>query len=282
MSPEFQHASFIPKRPLVHIPNQRNATRRSRKTNVFGIIASIVFGVGLLGAGGVYIYNDVLEEEIENQRQLLEQETARIKDRDLVDTFKTVHAQIILAEEVIKKHISPSAIFQVIGEVTVQSAQLTTVSVDGSPDAGTFSIALSGTVQSFESLVRQADVYRGDERIKQVELGDVEVSDDSSIGYEAELAMDATLGKYAKQFPSIDEAENTEVDAVPAENEIIETVEFPNVNLESGEPIDVPVIQESENNSSVPAGVVDTETETGLENFDSDFLDLEELLNEEF
>lgn len=200
MSPQLQQASFIPKRPLVQIPNQKNAPRRRRRFGIFAIIAWILFILAGLAAAGVYVYDNALADEIEEKRIVLERETARI-DEDFIDVIKTTNAQMTLADDVLRTHVSSVSLFEVINQVTLQTGQLTGVAFDAVPTSGSFILEVTGVVQSFEGLTRQADAYRTDDRIKKVEITDLSVLEDGNVGFSAELVMTTPVGRYVTRFP---------------------------------------------------------------------------------
>lgn len=61
MEPKFQ-SSFIPKKPVVDSPKVFVPVEKER--NIFSIIASIIFVITLLVAGGVFGYKYYLDKQI--------------------------------------------------------------------------------------------------------------------------------------------------------------------------------------------------------------------------
>lgn len=194
MSPQFQQASFIPKKPLNRTPNA--SIRKRRRVNVFSTIAILLFVIAVLGSIGVFAYGIMLERSIEEKRVALEIASERVDDT-FADEAKQTHAQLSTLKDQLDTHIAASALFALLESMTLRSVQLTSFSFEG---GGSFSVSVSGTARDFSSLSLQADEFSENELVTESTLSNIALTETGSVTFDVGFAVDPGVVRYSNAF----------------------------------------------------------------------------------
>ncbi len=159
METKFQ-TSFIPKKPVASTIGATYPSSQHHANSLFMTLATLIFIVSLVGAGGVYAYKQYLI----NNQDVLKQELATREKQfnvDLISQLKAENVKIDMAHSLIKNHVALSQIFDLIGRLTIANVRFmsldATVPAVGSSDNG-IKISLQGYGTSLSAVAFQSDI----------------------------------------------------------------------------------------------------------------------------
>lgn len=147
--------SFIPKQSL---KVDRGARRPSGSpVGIVNIVAIFILILSLLGATGVFLYEQFLKTTITSKRESLERarsafEPATIKELSRLNTRLTIGQQLLNA------HVSYSRLFDEIELLTLQSVRFAEFSL-AETEPGVMGVSMKGAAASFNALALQADAF---------------------------------------------------------------------------------------------------------------------------
>lgn len=145
--------------------------KRKRTIHAFGLIATIIFILSLLGAVGVFLYKNYLGEQLQAARQGLsavdDQETAK-----KIAEVRRYDEKLRAAEQLLKNHISPVLVFEEIEESTKVTVQFTSLEFVYDPGFEA-TLTLTGDTQEFSSVALQKMQILEDEVFSEFVLQDI-------------------------------------------------------------------------------------------------------------
>src|SRR5437870_2852513 len=107
MEPKF-NTSFIPKKPVADVPVY--VDRRPKGTlNIFSLAATLIFAMTLLGAGGVYLYKNLLTSQIVQADKDVNAARAAFETDKIQDLIQA-NTRIIATKNLLEKHLAVSQI----------------------------------------------------------------------------------------------------------------------------------------------------------------------------
>ena len=160
MEPRFQ-TSFIPKKPIGSPDG--SGVKIVHSTNIFSVIATVIFIITVLMAGGLFFYKNILANQIkESEKKLAEAQDAYALSsiKELLD----VSARITSANSLLNKHVAVSKVLVLIGDLTVRKLRFTDLTYTIKNNIPT--VAISGEVQTYNALAEQQDKFLKNEFIK--------------------------------------------------------------------------------------------------------------------
>lgn len=177
METKFQ-TSFIPKKPL--IPETGFGKRES--ISFFMLIGVVLFTLSILSAGGVFVWNKILErKQIEYQNVL--DANRKAFDADITE-FKRFNSKINLSKELLDNHLSVSEVFKIVGQLTAESVRfndftfsLPTNSKDG------VTVTMKGTGNSFSTIAFQSDELAKNKVIKDPIISDLNLDQNGLVSF---------------------------------------------------------------------------------------------------
>jgi hypothetical protein len=154
--------SFIPKKPVKvsnAVPVQGSSGgKKSRKgKTIFSLIAVIIFIGSLAALGGMYFYKFTLAQRIEAQIDSLEKTKDEFDEAFIQDATR-LNRRINNATDLLENHLSPSSIFTLLEEYTLQTVSFTGFVFTDTKD-GLVQVAGTGEAARFESIVLQSDSF---------------------------------------------------------------------------------------------------------------------------
>lgn len=154
--------SFIPKKPIetaTESAGQGSSIKsKKRKGRAFLSLVSTVIFLATLGAvGGVFFYQFTLEKRIEAQVNSLQRTRDEFDERFIADASR-LNERINSATKLLDNHLSPSSLFALLEEYTLQTVSFRNFSFQDTKD-GNILVQGSGEAQRFETIVLQSDSF---------------------------------------------------------------------------------------------------------------------------
>ena len=190
MEPRFQ-TSFIPKKPIGSPDG--SGVKIVHSTNLFSVIATVIFIITVLMAGGLYFYKNILANQIkESEKKLAEAQDAYALSsiKELLD----VSARITSANSLLNKHVAVSKVLVLIGDLTVRKLRFTDLTYTIKNNIPT--VAISGEVQTYNALAEQQDKFLKNEFIKNPTFSNFNLGDNGYIIVDFSTNIDPNFVSY--------------------------------------------------------------------------------------
>lgn len=179
MEPKFK-TSFIPKQSLPNettgAVSQRNPNRGSSGGIIF-LLGVIIFVGVATAAVGVFLWRNYVENEIANKSTMLKRSREAFQP-ELIRELERLDNRIIVAESLLDKHKSPTALFDLLAERTLTSVQFSTFSLQ--IDGGGALLEMGGRATDFESVALQSDVFGSNQFIEDPIISDLDVEGEAA------------------------------------------------------------------------------------------------------
>ena len=153
MEPRIQ-SSFIPKNPVSFESKPKH--RRGSPSLVF-MLSVVIFVGACLGWGGLFFYKGLLETQLAEKSTALESARASFAPA-FIQEIERLDTRLITATTLLKEHTAPSALFQLLSNITLRTVQFNNLDYVVLPD-GRITLSLKGSAYNFASLALQADAF---------------------------------------------------------------------------------------------------------------------------
>ena len=190
MEPKFQ-TSFIPKRPI----SSSTGNSVIRSTNIFSIVATVFFIVTLFTSVGLYLYKNLLTNQIAEVDKILNTSRTAFqpeKIQELVD----VNNRIEVAKNLLEKHIVTSNLLTLLETLTVKRMRF--VNFNYSNRAGIPTVVMKGESQTYNALAQQEDIFSKDKSLVNPEFSDFNLGDNGNITFDFSATLEPGLISYKK------------------------------------------------------------------------------------
>lgn len=190
--------SFIPRKTIDEAANFQTGSqvvRRRVGRTIFSVISTIIFISSLAGAGVVYTWQIKLKKDIANQVQIM-QEARKNFDERFVQEASRLNLRIESANNMVTNHVSPSSLYGLLEEYTLQTVAFSSFSFKDNQD-GTIGVNGSGEAKRYESIVLQSDAFGKSGYLRNVIFTDLRPSaNNESVGFSFEATLDPRLILY--------------------------------------------------------------------------------------
>lgn len=156
MQPQFQ-SSFIPKGSVASsLSGAGMGTPVRRPTrNLLSLVASALFALSVLAAGGAFLYKMYLNYSIEQMKEELQAAREAIEP-ETIDELINLNARLVSADMLIRKHRVLSPLFDFLETATPKTVRYDNFNFDAS-DRG-LELTLQGQARGYAALAAAADV----------------------------------------------------------------------------------------------------------------------------
>jgi hypothetical protein len=203
MEPKFQ-SSFIPKKPVVS--TQNTAIPVAQETNIFSLVAGVMFTVAILVSAALFGYQKVLHNQILTAQQAVSDARSAFeadKIQDLIDS----NGKIDSAKQLLVKHVALSKLLLLMQQLTLANVKFDDLEYTNQSGLPTLTIAVEA--QSYNALASQSDIFRANEFIKSPYFTEFSPQDTGSIKAKFNSTIDTSLVSYAKAVNAMPAADNS-------------------------------------------------------------------------
>lgn len=167
---DLSNNSFIPKRG----PSKLKQKEVSRQVYVFTYISYILMFATLLATGGVFLYGQYVERQLNEEIAALNTEIGSFSEANMA-RVTDFDERLQQATGRLNSSVSMAALLEALEDATIESVQLQNLSVSREFDDR---YVLSGSVQtdSFDSTIFQRRVFEQDGTIDSVSISGVQTS----------------------------------------------------------------------------------------------------------
>ena len=143
-------SSLIPTETSGAIPVQM---KRKRTIHAFGLIATIVFILSLLGAVGVFLYKDYLGSKLEEAKKGFDATSNDETERSMAE-IRRYDDKLRIAEQLLNNHVAASRIFEKLEDFTKQTVRFSSFEFIHDPGFES-AVTLRGETGRFSSVALQ-------------------------------------------------------------------------------------------------------------------------------
>lgn len=168
--PDLSNNSFIPKRG----PSKLKQKEVSRQVYIFTYISYILMFATLLATGGVFLYGQYVERQLDDEIAALNAEISGFSEADMA-RVTDFDERLKQASGRLDTSVSLVALMEAIELATIDTVQVISLNMDREFDE---KYILNGVVQtdSFDSTIFQREIYERDEVISSVIISGVQTA----------------------------------------------------------------------------------------------------------
>ena len=196
-------SSFIPKKAIA---TKNSTLKKYRSFNILTFVATIVFVVSLAASGGVFIYERLIENSIDQKGIELDSARQTI-DIGLINEFKALDRKLRTAEELLGRHTAMTLFFDFLESSTLQNVQYNEFNYEFNTD-GVIIINMEGIARSFNSLTLQSDIFRDSNIILNPVFSDLSLDESGNVQFNVSARIDPSFVLYRNTFESDDDLES--------------------------------------------------------------------------
>lgn len=193
METPFQTTSFIPKKPIT-----QNSTQRTKGTNLFSLIGSILLVIVIILSVFVYFWSTKLKTEVVQLKQQVDLAQERF-DPTTLENLKRLDKQIITAEKILNNHITISPVLvNVLNANTLKKVQYTqlTYRVEGVGSTAKIKTKLSGKAESLPYVALQSKKLAENRYIQNPIFSDIITGKDNTVSFNLYFDVSPNLVLY--------------------------------------------------------------------------------------
>ncbi len=205
MEPRFQ-TSFIPKKPIINDARIASSSSVVRESNVFNLIAVIVFVATLLASGGLFGYKIYLKQQIDKDNKDISDAQAAFQV-DKIKELLDANNRILASKDLLDKHVAVSSLLTLLQSLTVRRLRL--VTLDYSNKTGQNVISLSGEAQNYNALVEQSRIFEESQYLSNNIFSNFTLEDNGYIKVDFDSAVDTSLISYKKALEAVNTTGST-------------------------------------------------------------------------
>jgi hypothetical protein len=179
--------SFVPQSQLEPITYRRGP-------GILFIACLLVLIVSLAVWGGLFIYKNKISEE----ENILASSLQRAKEAfqlPTINNLKDLSDQIEVAKNLLNKHISPSAVFDLLERSTVKKITFNLFTFDVNPTEGML-VSLSGVAPDYKTLAQQSSVFEQEEGIIRAEFSNFRLSEEGEVEFSVKILLEPSFVNY--------------------------------------------------------------------------------------
>ena len=193
------HSSFI--------PQEASQAPRPRRSNggmfdLFGLIAIVLFVASATLAAGVFLYVEFLSSSAKSKVESLERAKDQF-DPGLIQKMTRLDDRMRAADQVLGSHIAPSALFDLLEKMTLQSVSFTNLDFSISA-VNEITLTMQGVAQSVNSIAYQADLLANSGAISSPIFSNIN-RQQGGVRFDFEAILNPTVVRYRDIINGISE-----------------------------------------------------------------------------
>lgn len=195
MEQDFQ-TSFIPKKPMIE---ERAVS--SRPIGLFTVLSIFIFVTVLLGTGGLYFYNSILNKNIKEMEVSLSSAKNRFEPSKIVQ-LQVLDKRLKASTEILSQHIAVSPIFQALQNLTMKTIRFTKFSYSMGTEKNTklIDVKMSGLAVGYRSVALQADLFSQSKFFIDPVFSNLSLDNSGNVVFDLEFSVDPTFVDYEKMI----------------------------------------------------------------------------------
>ncbi len=191
--------TFIPKQ-VVQTPPQAlgNSSRPVRSVGILSVIAVILFFVGVISAGGAWLYHQTLTQKVKQiSQQLLSAE--KQFEPGFIEELNDTDYRLTYANQVLRNHRSIAPIFDALQKATLKSVQFDSFRYDFTEENGGV-IQIEGEARSYKAIAQQSKAFSQENFIREHIFSNFNLQDNAHIHFELTITLAPDAIRYEEWY----------------------------------------------------------------------------------
>lgn len=167
---------------------QRSLERAERGMGIVFVVALLFFLVALGLYGAVYLYRGELQSSIDEATRELAQVEEELEP-EIIAEIARVDRGLLTARSLLREHVHPSRIFQLLEDNTLQTVRYDSFSYA----LNQATVTLSGEVDNFTNLTREIALLRSLPAVTAVSFSNIALKGEGKIGFSLGITFNKNL-----------------------------------------------------------------------------------------
>ena len=192
MEPKFQ-TSFIPKKPILDAPGTLTSKRES--SNIFSIIATVLFTITILAFGGMFGYKIILQNQINEADKALNdarEAIATSKIQELLDA----NSRISSTKDLLEKHVVVSELLVLLQTMTVKNMRFSELNYTNKDNLSNITASVESA--SYNAIVQQSKIFDSTSFVQSYSFSDFNLGDNGVVKMKFSADLSPDLFSYKK------------------------------------------------------------------------------------
>ena len=186
--------SFIPKKPTLAVSNKKT----TKGTSVFTFVSFVVFLLTLVIAGGLYLYQTILNRNVSVMIQSIDRVREAVEP-DLIASLSGVDRRIRSSVQLLDKHHIVSPIFRLLEDLTLETVRYGSFQYIVS-EQGELTINLRGEAKDYSSLALQSDIFGDEPTVISPIFENLNINLRGNVSFEFSAVISESLILYKNNF----------------------------------------------------------------------------------
>ncbi len=158
----------------------------------FLFIASlVVFLLSLVAYGGLLLYKNKVSNEINDLTSSLEKAREAL-ELPVINQLKDVSDKIESTKVLVEKHVSPTAVFDLLEKDTLKKITLKSLDYRAAGKGGV-EISVNGSAPDYKTLAQQGDVFEREKGIIRVSFSGLNLGEKGMIEFTSKIILDPSF-----------------------------------------------------------------------------------------
>lgn len=195
--------SFIPRKTIDAAANFQTGAAMPKRVGrtIFSLIATLIFLLAIAGGGLVYVWQIKIKKDIAGQIETMKRARDSFDERFIQEASR-LNARIELAKGMLANHVSPSSVYGLLEEYTLQTVAFTGFAFKDNQD-GTIAVSGSGEAARYESIVLQSDAFGKSGYLRNVIFTDLRPdANNERVNFTFQATLDPKLILYRNSISS--------------------------------------------------------------------------------
>lgn len=208
-SPTTIPTSFVPKQPV-----RPGSSYTKSGGNTFMIVALVLLGLSIVGAGVVFGYEQYLTSQRDTKAQAVKTAQENLSSAT-VEEFIRTRNRFSAANSLLDNHIASSRFFSLLENLTLTNVRFSSLSFK-LDDEHAGHIMMDGVARTFNALAAQSSAFAGEKQIQRAIFSNIAVSPSGAVTFVLTADLDPRLLSFSeKELPA--PAQDTSAEMLDAE-----------------------------------------------------------------
>lgn len=190
-------ASFIPDNmPTSKAPAGAQQRSSGSAADILVLVAVVALAASLALAAGVFLYDRFLQTSVTRKSEQLDRARQAFEPQ-LIDELVRLDARLHAADAVLAQHTAPSALFDILEDITLQSVAYESMDYTVGDD-NTITIRINGKARSVNAVALQASVFAQNNAIINPIFSDLDLVSDG-----VTFSVSATINPSALAYATV-------------------------------------------------------------------------------
>lgn len=196
--------SFIPRKTIdaaIDFQSTSKVSTRKVGKKIFSLFSILIFIASFVVLGLVYTWTLKLEKDVIQQVEAM-REARKNFDEKFIQSASRLDLRIYEAKNILENHVSPSSLYSLLEEYTLQTVAFSNFSFKDNLD-GTINVSGQGETKRYESIVLQSDAFGKSGYLRNVIFTDLRPDQNNEIiGFSFQATLDPKLVFYRNSLSS--------------------------------------------------------------------------------